>query len=201
LIAELKKTLFGEEAARSAADWALAEEKAARQSIEQSLLSSNEANTLLTKELDSTQASLSATNDKLSSKSSALDHLVIREQQMKIRLKACEERLTVADDKLKADEEEMKSQGQLLNSAQQVLSKWELLSLVVISSVVANAMVLMKNHMSNLDMEILRKDFTVYDAKRETLVNNAYDATHDFVSSYDFSSLVESDDNNSSSAL
>jgi hypothetical protein len=71
----------------------------------------------------------------------------------------------------------------------------------VISSAVANAMVLVKNHLPDLDMEILHKDFTVDDAKRETLVNSAYDATHDFVSLYDFSSLAESDDNNSPGAL
>jgi hypothetical protein len=54
LIAELKKALSEEKAARSAADWALVEEKAAQQTDEQSLLSSNEVNTLLAKELDST---------------------------------------------------------------------------------------------------------------------------------------------------
>jgi hypothetical protein len=78
-------------------DWALAEEKASQQAIEQSLLSSNEANTLLTKELDSSQATLSTTTKKLSSKSSALDHVVIQEQQMKIQLTACENKLTVCE--------------------------------------------------------------------------------------------------------
>jgi hypothetical protein len=33
------------------------------------------------------------------------------------------------------------------------------------------------------------------------LVNSAYDATHDFVSLYDFFSLAESDDNTSPRAL
>jgi hypothetical protein len=69
------------------------------------------------------------------------------------------------------------------------------------TSAVANAMVLMKNHLPNLDMEILHKDFTVDDAERQTLVNSAYDAAHDFDSLYDFSSLAESDDNNSPEAL
>jgi hypothetical protein len=67
--------------------------------------------------------------------------------------------------------------------------------------VVANAVALMKNHMPDLDMEILHKDFIVDDAERETLVNNAYDATHDFVSLYDFFTLTESDDNTSLGAL
>jgi chromosome segregation ATPase len=98
LIAGLKKALSNEKVAQSVADWAFAEEKATRQSIEQSLLSSNEANTLLTRELDSTQASLTATTDKLSSKSYALDHAVIRLQQMKIRLTALEDKLTVCEE-------------------------------------------------------------------------------------------------------
>jgi hypothetical protein len=84
LIAELKKMLFEEKATWLAADRALAEEKVAQQSIEQSLQSSNEANTLLAKELDSTRVSLTATTDKLYSKSSALNHSVIQKQQMKI---------------------------------------------------------------------------------------------------------------------
>jgi hypothetical protein len=122
---------------------------------------------------------------------------VIQEQQMKIQLTAWEEKLMVANDKLRAAEEKMKIQGQLLHLAQQTLSKRELSSLAVISSAMANAMALMKNHLPDLDMEILRKDFTVDDAEWETLVNSTYDATHDFVSLYNFSSLARSDDNNS----
>jgi lipoate synthase len=67
--------------------------------------------------------------------------------------------------------------------------------------VVANAMALMKNHLPDLDMEILCKDFTTNDAECETLVNSAYDAAHDFVSTYNFSNLAKSDDNNSPKAL
>jgi hypothetical protein len=66
---------------------------------------------------------------------------------------------------------------------------------------VANDVALMKNHLPDLDMEILHKGFTVDDVERETLVNNTYDAAHNFVSLYDLSSLVESDDNTSLRAL
>jgi hypothetical protein len=41
----------------------------------------------------------------------------------------------------------------------------------------------------------------VDDAERETLVSSAFDVAQDFVSSYDFASLVESDDNDISKAL
>jgi hypothetical protein len=67
---------------------------------------------------------------------------------------------------------------------------------MVISSVVANTATLFKNHLPDLDMEILRKNFTINDAEWEALANSAYDATHEFVSLYDFSSLGKSDDNN-----
>jgi hypothetical protein len=72
---------------------------------------------------------------------------------------------------------------------------------MVISSSVANVVALMKNHLLNLDVEILRKNFTVDDTEREALANSAYDAAHNFVSMYDISSLAESDDNNSPGAL
>jgi hypothetical protein len=55
--------------------------------------------------------------------------------------------------------------------------------------------------MPDLDMEILCKDFTIDGAEREALANSTYDTTHDFVSSYDFSSLVKFDENNSPRAL
>jgi hypothetical protein len=68
---------------------------------------------------------------------------------------------------------------------------------MVISSAVANDVALFKNHLHVLVVEILRKDFTINDVEHKALVNSAYDATHNFVSLYDFSSLVEFDDNNS----
>jgi hypothetical protein len=71
-----------------------------------------------------------------------------------------------------------------------VLFKRELSSLVVISLAVANVVALMKNHLPDIDMEILCKEFTIDDAERETLVNSAYDAAHDFVSLYDFPALL-----------
>jgi chromosome segregation ATPase len=122
-LATARKAMFEEKAARSAIDRALPEKKAAQRAVNQSLLSSNKANALLSLELEFTQVSLTATTDKLSSKSSALNTAVIREQQMKIQLMTCEEKLTVANDKLKAIEEKMKIRGQLLDSAQQALSK------------------------------------------------------------------------------
>jgi hypothetical protein len=76
-----------------------------------------------------------------------------------------------------------------------VLSKREFSSSTVISSVVANAMALMKNNMPEFDTEILWKDFTVDDAGQEALVNSAYDTAQHFVSLYDLSTLADSDDN------
>jgi hypothetical protein len=41
----------------------------------------------------------------------------------------------------------------------------------------------------------------VDDAECETLVSSTFDVAQDFVSSYDFTSLAESDDNNNPKAL
>jgi hypothetical protein len=41
----------------------------------------------------------------------------------------------------------------------------------------------------------------VDDAEHDTLVSIAFDAAQDFVSSYDFASLAESDDNDNPKAL
>jgi hypothetical protein len=72
---------------------------------------------------------------------------------------------------------------------------------MMISSAVAHVAALVKNHLSDVNMELLRQDFTVDDAERESLVSSTFDVAHDFVSSYDFTSLTESDDNNSPKAL
>jgi hypothetical protein len=95
----------------------------------------------------------------------------------------------------------MKTQGLLLDSAQQTLSKREFSSSAVISLAMANAMALMKNHMPEFDIEILRKNFIVDDMEWAALVDSAYDTAQHFLSLYDFIVLVESDDNNSPNTL
>jgi hypothetical protein len=77
----------------------------------------------------------------------------------------------------------------LLASTQKVLSKRDFSSSTVISSAVANAMALVKNHMPKFDTEVLRKDLTIDDT-----------AQH-FVSLYDFSVLPELNDNASPGTL
>jgi hypothetical protein len=122
----------------------------------------------------------------LTSKSSALDFVVIQGRKAEIKLQAAEE-------KIKAQEQSFLTQ--------KVLSKRELSSSTVISSAVANAMTLVKNHMPEFDAEILRKGFSVNDAGQEALVDSTYDTAQYFVSLYDFSALPESDDNASPSVL
>jgi hypothetical protein len=65
----------------------------------------------------------------------------------------------------------------------------------MILTAVANAMALLKSHLPDLNVELLRKDFAVDKADHEALTTGAYDATHEFTSSYDFSSLAKSEDN------
>jgi hypothetical protein len=119
---------------------------------------------------------------------------VIRADEAMLRLKNVESRL-------KAAEEDLKNQRQPLESAQKTSSKRENSFNMMISSAVAHVAALFKNHFPGMNMELLRQDFTVDDAECETLVFNAFDATQNFVSSYDSASRAESDDNNSPKAL
>jgi hypothetical protein len=102
---------------------------------------------------------------------------------------------------LKIVEADLKANGLLLESAQQALAKRAGSANMMISSAVAHTAALFKNHLPDLNMEILRQDFTMDDVEREALVSSVFDAAQDFVSSYDFTSLVESDDNDSPKGL
>jgi chromosome segregation ATPase len=193
-LAAAQRVLSTKKSTRSAADQALAEERAARQAAEHALQHSKDANAKLAPELENPQASLVATYNKLESKSKALDFQVICVDEVVLQLKNTEGRLNTA-------KEDLKTQGKLLKSAQQALSNREGSSNTMISLAVAHTATLFKNHLPDLDMELLRQDFTVDDVEREALVSNAFNATQDFVSSYDFASLVESDDNDSPKSL
>jgi hypothetical protein len=125
--------------------------------------------------LKNTQISLAATRDKLDTKSQALDFQVIRADEAMLQLKNVESRL-------KAVEEDLKKQMQLLESAQKTLSKCEDSFNMMISSTVAHAAALFNNHLPDLNIELLRQDFTVDDAERETLVSSAFDVVQDSVS-------------------
>jgi chromosome segregation ATPase len=184
------EALSKEKTAWSTINRSLAEEKTAWHVAEQAVQSSNDSKNELTWELESTKASLTVTHDKLTSKSAAIDVTVIQEQQAKIQL-------TTAEEKLKAAEEKLQTQEQSLDSPRRELTKWELSSSMVISSATTQ----FKNHLPDLDMEVIHKDFTIDDAKQEALANSTYDAAHRSMSLYDFSSLTESDDNNSPRTL
>jgi hypothetical protein len=148
---------------------ALSTEQSARSEAEQILQQSKDVNVALSLKLDNVETSLAITQNKLDQKSKAL----------------------------KTVEADLKAKGLLLESTQQALAKREGSANVMISSAVVHTVALFKNHLSDLNMEILRQDFTVDDAEHEALVSSAFDAAQDFVSSYDFTSLVESDDNDS----
>jgi hypothetical protein len=85
----------------------------------------------------------------------------------------------------------------LLESARQALSKREISYNTMISSAVTHVVALFKNHLPDFDIEILRKDYIIDEVERETLVASAYNVTQDFVSSYDFTSLAEPEDDDS----
>jgi hypothetical protein len=134
-------------------------------------------------ELENVQTSLIATCNKLDSKSKVLDFQVIRADEVVLQLKNTESRI-------KATEEYLKNQRQLLELAQKTSSKCEGSFKMMISSAVAHAVALFKNHLHDLNMELMCQNFTVDDADRETLVSSAFDVAQDFVSLYDFASLA-----------
>jgi hypothetical protein len=144
------------------------------------------------KTLETTQAAYTVTQDKLTSKSKELDDMVIREQKADMLRAQAEKKLTYAEKKLTTAEEEKKNQGLLLELTRHALSKRENSSIQMISMALANAMALIKSHLPDLDVELLHKDFAIDEAEREALTNSAYNATHEFASFYDFSSLAES---------
>jgi hypothetical protein len=147
--------------------------------------------------LKTIQAACTVTRDNLASKSKELDDVVIRGQEANTLREQAEAKLADLKKKIEAIEGEKKDQGLLLEMARQALSKHEDSSILMISTVVANAMALLKTHLPDLDVELLRKDFAVDEADREALTSGAYDAAHEFASSYDFSSHAESKDNDS----
>jgi hypothetical protein len=95
-----------------------------------------------------------------------------------------------AESWLEDTEEDLKNQRQLLESAQNTSFKRENSFNMMISSAVAHTAALFKNHLPDLNVELLRQDFSMDDVERETLVSNAFDAAQDFISSYDFTSLA-----------
>jgi hypothetical protein len=190
----VQQALSDEKSTRLRAENSLVEERAARQATEQYCQQSNDANATLVLELETAQTSLAATCDKLNSKSQALNFQVIHADEAVLWLKN-------AESQLEAAEEDLKNQKQLLESAQKTSSKREDSFNMMISSAVAHAAALFKNHLPDLNMELLCQDFIVDDVEGESLVSSAFDAAQDFVSSYDFTSLAESDDNDNPKAL
>jgi hypothetical protein len=152
---------------------ALSTEQSARSEAEKVLQQSKDVNTALSLKLDNVEISLALTQIKFDRKSKAL----------------------------KIVEVDLKAKGLLLELTQQALAKRDGSANMMISSAVPHTATLFKNHPPDLNVKILRQDFTVDDTEREALVSSVFDAAQDFVSSYDFTSLVESDDNDSPKGL
>jgi chromosome segregation ATPase len=144
-----QQALSDEKSAQLRAGNSLAEEKAARQAIEQSFQQSNYANATLAFELETAETSLAAKHDKLDSKLKALNFQVIHADEAMLQLKNAESRS-------EATEEDLKNQRQLLESARKSLSKRESSFNMMISSAVAHAATLLKNHLPDLNLELLR---------------------------------------------
>jgi hypothetical protein len=61
-------------------------------------------------------------------------------------------------------------------------------------------MALLKSHMPDFDVEILRREFPINDEEKDATVDSVYDTAQHFVSQYDLSALNELDDNASCGA-
>jgi aspartokinase len=152
LVKDLKtaqKALSAEQSTRSKAEHALAEERYAKQVAEQILQQSKYVNVALSLKLDNVETSLTITQDKLDRKSKALDSQTTHADEAELRLKSVE-------DKLKTVEADLKAKGLLLESAQEALAKREGSANMMISSAVTHTMALFKNHLPDLNKEILR---------------------------------------------
>jgi hypothetical protein len=123
---------------------------------------------------------------------------MIREQEANKLREQAEAKHADEEKRLAVAEGEKKDKGLLLEMARQALSKREDSSVLIISMAMANPVALLKSHMPDLDVELLSKDFMVDKEEREVLTNGAYETAHEFALSYDFSSLAESKDNDSS---
>jgi hypothetical protein len=127
---------------------ALSTKQSTRSEAEQILQQSKDVNAALSLKLDNVETSLAITQNKLDRKSKTL----------------------------KIVEADLKAKWLLLESAQQALAKRDGSTNMMISSAVSHTVALFKNHLPDLNMEILRHDFTVDDAEREALVSSAFDA-------------------------
>jgi hypothetical protein len=185
-----QQALSEEKTAQSTAIEALAEAKQALIDLAANKVKQSQA-------LKTTKAAYNATRVNLASKSKDLDDAMIREQEANKLREQAEGKLTNAKKRLAVAEGEKKDWGLLLEMAWQALSKREDSSLLMILTAVLNAMALLKSHLPDLDVELLRKDFAIDEAKREALTNGTYDVAHEFALSYDFSILAKSEDNDS----
>jgi hypothetical protein len=151
----------------------------------------------LSQALKTIKTAYTATRDNMASKSKELDDAVIWEQVSNTLREQAEVKLAEAKKRLVTAESEKQDQRLLLEMARQALSKREDSSILMISMAVANVVALLKSHLPDLNVELLRKDFAVDEVECGALTGGAYDAAHEFASYNDLASLAKSGDNDS----
>jgi hypothetical protein len=79
-----------------------------------------------------------------------------------------------------------------LESTWKALFERDYSSSVLISFVVAHTVALLKSYTSDLDTELLRKDYPFDDDEEwDVLIDSVYDTTQHFISQYDFSVVID----------
>jgi predicted nucleic acid-binding Zn-ribbon protein len=94
-----------------AAEQSLTEDKTARQVVDQSLRAFEEAKASLAHDLQSAQASLTATTEKLIFKSSALNFVLIQERETELKLQAAEEKIKAQEQLLASTQKRSQSES------------------------------------------------------------------------------------------
>jgi hypothetical protein len=184
LVAKLEapnKALAEERSYRQVTDWALQAAQESNVALTRDLQVVQASTTTLTKELEATRTSAATANQELSSKSDALEELVIPEW--------------ATQDKLQVLSEEKRLQEQVLESTQKMLSERDYSSSTVIY------VPPLKSYVPNLYPELLRKDYPFEDDDEwDTLIDSVYDTIQYFVSQYDFSVVNDQGDGGSPGA-
>jgi hypothetical protein len=76
----------------------------------------------------------------------------------------------------------------MLESTRKMLSEHDYSSSVMISSMVAHAVALLKSYTGDLDLELLHRDYPFDDDEEwDTLIDSVYDIAQHFMSQYNFS--------------
>jgi septal ring factor EnvC (AmiA/AmiB activator) len=156
--------------------WAIQESNTA---LNRHLQTTRDSNATLNEDFQVARASVAAANQELASKATTLDELAVREQ--------------ATQDKLQALGDEKRLQEQVLESTQKMFDR-DYSSSIVISSVLAHAVALLKSYTPDLDPELFCKENPFEDDDEwHMLIDSDFETAQHFVLQYNFSVVDDQD--------